>query len=84
MRRIALLLALAVTALSAQTSRAPLPADIDAQSYSRLPLILKDSLDAEGKRIFEVDQRQGRQHAAPWPARRARCTALPPPSRTTG
>jgi 4-carboxymuconolactone decarboxylase len=37
----------------AQTSGRPLPADVDAQSYSRLPLILKDSLDAEGRRIFE-------------------------------
>ncbi len=54
MNKAALLLTLAVTTLSAQTTRAPLPPDIDAQSYSRLPLILKDSLDAEGKRIFEV------------------------------
>ncbi len=54
MRTTALLLTLAATALSAQTARAPLPADIDPQSYSRLPLIPKDSLDAEGKRIFEV------------------------------
>ena len=37
----------------AQTSR-PLPADVDAQSHSRLPLILKDSLDEEGRRIFEA------------------------------
>jgi 4-carboxymuconolactone decarboxylase len=37
----------------AQTSRAPLPPDIDAQSYSRLPLIRKDSLDEQGRRIFE-------------------------------
>ena len=38
----------------AQTSRPPLPRDIDAQSSSRLPLILKDSLDEEGRRIFEA------------------------------
>jgi 4-carboxymuconolactone decarboxylase len=38
----------------AQTSRPPLPSDIDAHSYSRLPLILKDSLDEEGRRIFEA------------------------------
>ena len=38
----------------AQTSRPPLPPDIDAQSYSRLPLILKESLDEEGRRIFEA------------------------------
>jgi len=54
MRTTALLLTLVATALSAQTARAPLPADIDPQSYSRLPLIPKNSLDAEGKRIFEV------------------------------
>jgi 4-carboxymuconolactone decarboxylase len=54
MRAAGLLLTLAATALSAQSARAPLPADIDAQSYSRLPLVLKDSLDAEGKRIFEA------------------------------
>ena len=38
----------------AQTSPAPLPSDIDPQSYSRLPLLKKDSFDAEGKRAFEV------------------------------
>jgi 4-carboxymuconolactone decarboxylase len=37
---------------SAQTS--PSPSDIDPQSSSRLPLILKDSLDEEGRRIFEA------------------------------
>jgi 4-carboxymuconolactone decarboxylase len=54
MRTAALLSILGATALSAQTARSPLPADIDPQSYSRLPLVLKDSLDAEGKRIFET------------------------------
>jgi 4-carboxymuconolactone decarboxylase len=52
-----LLLSMSVAAAapaSAQTSRSPSPPDIDAQSYSRLPLILKESLDAEGRRIFEV------------------------------
>jgi 4-carboxymuconolactone decarboxylase len=51
MKIVVLLAAVAAFSASAQ---APLPPDIDAQSYSRLPLILKDSLDAEGKRIFEV------------------------------
>jgi predicted SnoaL-like aldol condensation-catalyzing enzyme len=42
------------------SAQAPLPPDIDAQSYSRLPLILKDSLDAEGRRIFEaINGREG-------------------------
>ena len=50
-----LLLSVLVAAYAvAQTSRQSLPPDIDAQSYSRLPLILKDSLDAEGRRIFEA------------------------------
>ncbi len=39
---------------SSASAQPPLPQDIDPQSYSRLPLILKDSLDAEGKRIFEA------------------------------
>ena len=38
----------------AQKSSSPLPPDIDAKSNSRLPLILKDSLDQEGRRIFEA------------------------------
>jgi 4-carboxymuconolactone decarboxylase len=55
MRTLALLAALSTTALAhAQTARAPLPTDVDPQSLSRLPLISKDSLDAEGKRIFEA------------------------------
>ena len=47
------LLAGAVPAI-AQNAAGSLPADIDAQSYSRLPLIKKDALDAEGRRSFEV------------------------------
>jgi 4-carboxymuconolactone decarboxylase len=43
----------AVTFAVAQSSR-PVPPDIDAQSQSRLPLIRKDSLDEEGRRIFEA------------------------------
>jgi len=49
-----LLLLIAAAAPVAAQNRPPLPADVDAQSYSRLPLILKDSLDAEGRRIFEA------------------------------
>ena len=49
-----ILLATAFT-LAAQTpAERKLPTDIDAKSYSRAPLILKDSLDAEGKRVFEA------------------------------
>jgi 4-carboxymuconolactone decarboxylase len=48
-------LSLSAAALAvAQKSPRPLPPDIDAQSKSRLPLILKDSLDEEGRRIFEA------------------------------
>ncbi len=44
----------AATIVLAQSGRSPLPADIDAQSYSRLPLIHKQTLDEEGRRIFEA------------------------------
>src|SRR4026208_961783 len=51
-----LLLSLSATAGAAvaRTSRSPFPSDIDAQSHSRLPLILKDTLDEEGRRVFEA------------------------------
>jgi len=51
----ALFLSICAAALAvAQKSSRPLPPDIDSQSKSRLPLILKDSLDEEGRRIFEA------------------------------
>jgi 4-carboxymuconolactone decarboxylase len=49
-----LFLSFAAAPAGAQPSRPALPPDIDSQSNSRLPLILKDSLDEEGKRIFEA------------------------------
>jgi 4-carboxymuconolactone decarboxylase len=50
-----LFLSASVAALAdAQTNRPALPPDIDEQSYSRLPLIRKDSLDEEGRRVFEA------------------------------
>jgi 4-carboxymuconolactone decarboxylase len=52
-RLVAILSVFLATASGAQT-RQPLPPDIDARSYSRLPLILKDTLDEEGRRIFEA------------------------------
>jgi 4-carboxymuconolactone decarboxylase len=52
--RVLLLSVVTAAAAGAQPSSRPLPADVDAQSYSRLPLILKDSLDEEGRRIFEA------------------------------
>jgi 4-carboxymuconolactone decarboxylase len=53
MRRAALIMLAWAATAGAQTDSA-LPPDIDPQSYSRLPLILKGSLDAEGQRIFEA------------------------------
>ena len=51
----ALFLSMCAAALAvAQQSSRPLPPDIDSQSKSRLPLILKDSLDEGGRRIFEA------------------------------
>ena len=53
MKHVFLALLLTAAAVSAQSGRA-LPSDIDPRSYSRLPLILKDSLGAEGRRVFEA------------------------------
>jgi 4-carboxymuconolactone decarboxylase len=55
MRTLALLVVTAVSTLAgAQPADEPLSADIDARSYSRLPLVEKSALDAEGRRIFET------------------------------
>lgn len=48
-----LLTAVAVSAQSTPPSTRTLPSDIDARSYSRLPLIPKESLGPEGRRVFE-------------------------------
>lgn len=53
-KKLSLLSLLTPTLLFSQTNEMPLPADIDPESFSRMPLILKDSLDDEGQRIFEV------------------------------
>jgi 4-carboxymuconolactone decarboxylase len=45
---------LATAVAVAQTSVRSLPPDIDPQSFARLPLIPKATLDGEGKRIFEA------------------------------
>ena len=44
----------AASTMSAQTNQMELPSDIDPESFSRMPLILKDSLNEEGQRIFET------------------------------
>jgi 4-carboxymuconolactone decarboxylase len=51
---ICLIFGLTTAIALAQSGSQSLPADIDPESYSRLPLILKDSLDPAGQRIFEV------------------------------
>jgi len=45
-----ILLANFASAVAAQSSR---PADIDPESLSRLPVLKRDSLDANGKRIYD-------------------------------
>ncbi|MDG2089733.1 MAG: hypothetical protein P8J61_01285 [Gammaproteobacteria bacterium] len=44
----------AASTMFAQTNQMALPSDIDPESFSRMPLILKDSLNEEGQRIFET------------------------------
>jgi 4-carboxymuconolactone decarboxylase len=36
------------------SAQAPLPKDIDPQSLSRLPVVQRDSLDDDGKRIYDM------------------------------
>ncbi len=50
LRRFVFLLFTVLTVVSAQKA---LPAGVDPQSLSRLPLITRDKLDAEGQRIFD-------------------------------
>jgi 4-carboxymuconolactone decarboxylase len=50
--KVALLLVAACAAVSAQMAK--LPADIDSKSLSRLPLLSRDQLDAEGQRVYDV------------------------------
>ena len=61
MRALVCVLFLSTSAVpaSSQSSRTSLPPDIDAQSYSRLPLIRKSSLDEDGRRIFEAINGKG-------------------------
>ncbi|MEQ1883847.1 MAG: hypothetical protein ABL967_02220 [Bryobacteraceae bacterium] len=50
--RLVFALALAGVNLAAQTAK--LPADIDPKSLSRLPLLSRDQMDAEGQRVYDV------------------------------
>jgi 4-carboxymuconolactone decarboxylase len=55
MKTIALLLIVLLPVLAgAQNGFGPTPSDIDPESYSRLPLISKDSFDEEGRQMFET------------------------------
>jgi 4-carboxymuconolactone decarboxylase len=49
-----LLLSIAAAPPAGAQATRPFPADVNAQSHSRLPLILKDTLDEEGRRVFEA------------------------------
>jgi 4-carboxymuconolactone decarboxylase len=53
LKRVVFLALTAMTVLSAQTAPKALPSGVDPQSLSRLPLITRDKLDAEGQRIFD-------------------------------
>jgi hypothetical protein len=47
-----MLLLAASTILAAQSAK--LPADVDPRSYSRLPLVQRDQLDANGQRVYDL------------------------------
>jgi 4-carboxymuconolactone decarboxylase len=49
-----LLIVLLPVLAGAQNGLGPMPADIDPTSYSRLPLLSKDTFDEEGRRMFET------------------------------
>lgn len=49
--RSAVVLAAAAVSLYAQATK--LPPDVDPKSYSRLPLLSRDQLDANGQKVFE-------------------------------
>jgi 4-carboxymuconolactone decarboxylase len=51
MRRLSVLLFLITGAFAQQPK---LPADVDPESYSRLPLLKRDQLDANAQRVFDV------------------------------
>ena len=50
-----MVLTLFTTSLAGQTPATPssLPPDINAESLSRLPVVARDSLDADGKRVYD-------------------------------
>jgi 4-carboxymuconolactone decarboxylase len=50
--RSTLLLLAASAILGAQSAK--LPADVDPHSYSRLPLVQRDQLDANGQRVYDL------------------------------
>jgi 4-carboxymuconolactone decarboxylase len=53
MRTAFLTVALAASAVSLAAQSSELPPDIDAKSLSRLPVVARDSLDADGQRVYD-------------------------------
>jgi len=62
MRRYVGWMLLSAALVSAQTA-ARLPADVDPDSYSRLPFVKRDQMSAEGQRVY--DKLVGKDRAAP-------------------
>jgi 4-carboxymuconolactone decarboxylase len=54
MRLVHLILGTGLALAQSGSAQAPLPKDIDPQSLSRLPVVQRDSLDADGKRIYDM------------------------------
>jgi 4-carboxymuconolactone decarboxylase len=54
MRLVHLILGTGLALTQPGSAQAPLPKDIDPQSLSRLPVVQRDSLDADGKRIYDM------------------------------
>jgi 4-carboxymuconolactone decarboxylase len=52
MRTLVLTAALYAIAAGAAAQTRPLPADINSESYSRLPLVKRDQMDENGKRVY--------------------------------
>ena len=62
--RIALMVVALTTLVASLVAQSPvLPPDVGAESLSRLPVVVRDSLDAEGKRVY--DYIAGRGGTAP-------------------
>jgi len=54
MRLVHFMLGTGLALAQSGSAQAPLPKDIDPQSLSRLPVVQRDSLDADGKHIYDM------------------------------